>query len=486
MSDLKKTIEEEYLINDVLKLILEAQRLDEFESPEDVDKLYKVAFDKLLSAPSQADVNSINIEKYNKIFGFDPFENIEGRLKKIQSVLGGVNNQNKTIPQIMNYLDVVIMMNKILYHYEDTTAGFLMEYLVAILVGGRIPPGNPIQDIEVVDRSGKVIKAYSLKTIKEKTGAGGSFNNLITFFKQFPHLDHISYLAFVKNFQGDEVVSYQTREVLVSLKTENLLSNEKNFFDLFDVKKNLSKDTAERQRYNALKTTFFGIFKAGGEKEQKAIDRFENMIKSKIDKNADLDRQVSQNITLEQVEQILKRLASISNWEGFENTLKRHLIQKVNTVQLQTEIASAYEELLKTRNKEDFSNLCVEFVRTGKIGKKAVSKRPAVSFKIKTSEIPAPEINEIEISTDSIKKVLTQNSELLSGLVKETYETLDKLNDAVNGFFRGTMYPSTAIRDTQRASNKMSKLSVKFKTVAKDVKPDTTIYGAGSQLDIDT
>ena len=61
MSDLKKTIEEEYLINDVLKLILEAQRLDEFENPEDVDKLYKVAFDKLLSAPSQADVNSINI-----------------------------------------------------------------------------------------------------------------------------------------------------------------------------------------------------------------------------------------------------------------------------------------------------------------------------------------------------------------------------------------------------------------------------------------
>ena len=29
----------------------------------------------------------------------------------------------------------------------------------------------------------------------------------------------------------------------------------------------------------------------------------------------------------------------------------------------------------------------------------------------------------------------------------------------------------------------MTKLSKKFKTVAKDVKPDTRMYGAGSQLD---
>ena len=38
MSDLKKTIEEEYLINDVLKLIMEAQRLDEFESREEAQE----------------------------------------------------------------------------------------------------------------------------------------------------------------------------------------------------------------------------------------------------------------------------------------------------------------------------------------------------------------------------------------------------------------------------------------------------------------
>ena len=185
MSDLKKTIEEEYLINDVLKMILEAQRLDEFENPEDVDKFYEIAFDKLLSAPSEADINSININKYNKIFGFDPRENIQGRISKIQNVLGGVDNTNKTIPQVMNYLDVITMMYKIMYNYNDSTAGFLMEHLVAILVGGRIPPGNPIQDVEVVDKSGNLIKAYSLKTIRQSTGAGGSFNNLIRFFKQF-------------------------------------------------------------------------------------------------------------------------------------------------------------------------------------------------------------------------------------------------------------------------------------------------------------
>mgnify|MGYP003123427514 CR=1 FL=1 len=86
MSDLKKTIEEEYLINDVLKLIMEAQRLDEFENPEDADKLYKVAFDKLLSAPSEADVSIDKSKAYEKIFGFEPFDNIEQRINKIKVI----------------------------------------------------------------------------------------------------------------------------------------------------------------------------------------------------------------------------------------------------------------------------------------------------------------------------------------------------------------------------------------------------------------
>ena len=42
------------------------------------------------------------------------------------------------------------------------------------------------------------------------------------------------------------------------------------------------------------------------------------MIKSKVDRDADLNRDVSQNITLEQVEELLKKLASISEWDGFE------------------------------------------------------------------------------------------------------------------------------------------------------------------------
>ena len=97
--------------------------------------------------------------------------------------------------------------------------------------------------------------------------------------------------------------------------------------------------------------------------------------------------------------------------------------------------------MVLTRDKDTFSELCVEFVKNGKFNKATVAKRPTVSFKIKTSEIPAPEINEIKISIESMKAVLMDNSRLLSGLAKETYETLDKLNDSVNGFFRGTMHP---------------------------------------------
>ena len=45
MSDLKKTIEEEYLINDVLKLIMEA--VDSEMTQQEAERFYEVAFEKL-------------------------------------------------------------------------------------------------------------------------------------------------------------------------------------------------------------------------------------------------------------------------------------------------------------------------------------------------------------------------------------------------------------------------------------------------------
>ena len=92
-------------------------------------------------------------------------------------------------------------------------------------------------------------------------------------------------------------------------------------------------------------------------------------------------------------------------------------------------------------------------------------------------------ISTIQISKQSMVNILTTNADLLAGIVKETYETLDAINDGVNGFFRGTLAPYKAIETTRKASNKMSKLSVKFRSIAKDVSPKTTMKGAGSQLD---
>ena len=483
MSDLKKTIEEEYLINDVLKLILEAQRLDEFENPEDVDKLYKVAFDKLLSAPSEADVSIDKTREYEKIFGFERFDNIEQRVQKINSVFSRASDptQARTIPEIMNYLDVITMMYKSIYNYGATTAGFLMEHITAILVGGTIPPGNPIQDIEV-RYNGEIIKGYSLKTYAQSASSfGGSFNNLVTFFKENPKLEHLSYVTYTKKKAGkgsSDVISLDVKEKLLTFKNDP--SSGVNVLDAVEVGSLFSPDTIFRQRYNALKRIFLG---ADTSVEERV--RFENFMRNYVSKDSGMrtiNSEIHANRTLEQVIENLKSYALNNDWIKFEDFRKIHAIE---TVKKESELFKALVNSIDSDR--ELANVIKSFIVHGALpGKKAGSHVSFVTqFKINMAKMPAV-ISTIEISKQSMMNILTTNADLLAGIVRETYETLDAINDGVNGFFRGSIAPSKAIRMTQQNSDKMLTLSTKFRSIAKDVSPKTRMKGAGSQLDLDT
>lgn len=484
MSDLKKTIEEEYLINDVLKLILEAQRLDEFENPEDVDKLYKVAFDKLLSAPSEADVSIDKSKAYEKIFGFEPFDNIEQRIDKISAVFSRASDpkQARTIPEIMNYLDVITMMYKSIYHFNPSTAGFLMEHVTAILVGGIIPPGNPIQDVEVRYK-GNVIKGYSLKTYADSASAfGGSFNNLIKFFKENPELEHLSYVTYIKKKAGknkSDVMSLDVKEKLLTFKNDP--SSGTNVLDVVSVDKLLSPDTVYRQRYDALKRIFLGV--AGND-----ADRFQNFMKNYVAREPRMQRinqLIHVNRTLDEVVEALKRFAASNSWDDFDRVRNEYAIESLkNESDVFKALSSAINSDSPNENLRDVINM---FLSTGELpGKKKKDVISSVTtFKINMDKMPET-ISTLQISKQSMMNILTTNADLLAGIVKETYETLDAINDGVNGFFRGTLSPYRAIETTRKASNKMSKLSVKFRSIARDVSPKTRMKGAGSQLDLDT
>ena len=481
MSDLKKTIEEEYLINDVLKLIMEAQRLDEFDNPEDVDKLYKVAFDKLLSAPSEADVSLDKTKAYEKIFGFKPFDNIEQRINKINAVFSRASDptQARTIPEIMNYLDVITMMYKSIYNFNPSTAGFLMEHVTAILVGGTIPPKSPIQDIEV-RHQGEVIKGYSLKTYAESAGAfGGSFNNLVTFFKENPKLEHLSYVTYLKKKaggRGSDVMSLDVKEKFLTFRDDPASGT--NVLDVVNTDKLFSADTVYRQRYDVLKRVFLGA-----DATVKGMRDFRAFMRDYVEQSmSDIDKEIHAQRSLDQVVAKLKELAASNSWNEFDRIRNLHAKETTGKGDI------VFEALLKAQaeGSAELAMVIGNFIRTGKVpGNRKNLMRREPQFEVDMKKMPAV-ISTIQISKQSMMNILTTNADLLAGIVKETYETLDAINDGVNGFFRGSLYPDKAIRMTQKNPDKMVTLSAKFRSIAKDVSPKTRMKGAGSQLDLDT
>lgn len=280
MSDLKRTLEEQYLINDVFKLIMESVGInEEIKVTDNMQEFYEVNFSEVIGLPTEEDAaNPQNIQRLKRIFNFTELERAEDRIKKINSKLIELSEKSsravsiESIPEIMTSLEVVTMFYKIVNAQNlgiatSQRAGFIMEYLFTMIVAGDIPPGNPIPDV-VVKKEDGLIKLYSLKTYREKSYTfGGSFVNLLKAFagtdkninamgglSPSEPIDSVVYIVFRKmeDKGSREVVSIEMSEARVTLGPTNEEAAEYNIFDFVD-RSQLDKITTQGYNVEELK-----------------------------------------------------------------------------------------------------------------------------------------------------------------------------------------------------------------------------------------
>jgi hypothetical protein len=282
MSNLKKTLEEEYLINNVFKLIMESVGInEEIKVTDNMQEFYEINFSEVIGLPTKEDAtNPQNIQRLKRIFNFTELERAEDRIKKINSKLIELSEKSskavsiENIPEIMTSLEVVTMFYKIVNSQRlgaesvsSQQAGFIMEYLFAMIVAGDIPPGNPIPDV-VVKKEDGLIKLYSLKTYREKSYTfGGSFVNLLKAFagtdknmnamgglSPSEPIDSVVYIVFRKleDKGSREVVSIEMTEARVTLGPTNEELAEYNIFDFVEASE-LAKITTQGYNVEELK-----------------------------------------------------------------------------------------------------------------------------------------------------------------------------------------------------------------------------------------
>jgi len=266
MSDLKKTIEEEYLINDVLKLIMEAQRLDEFESREEAQEFFDKAIKNFSSLPSlnRQEIKDL-AEKLSRRFGFKEGMRLNQRIEIINNSYNNLGSNTTEIHELLSTIEIYSLFYRLINNYEPSVAGFLMEALLAS--AGKtgkddtiLPEGNPIADMIVVDEEG-VKKLYSYKTLagpkKGRAGGdiGGSFTNLIyAFAEAYQGIDTISYILF--NKMGEQAVDTQSGKGFSSLDVYEQVVTLADVFESGRMERFFSPMTAYEQRRQYLIRVF--------------------------------------------------------------------------------------------------------------------------------------------------------------------------------------------------------------------------------------
>ena len=465
MKDIDKILEQEYLINDVYKLIVETlnERNVRIQSnPEDLidnSQFYKVAIDKFTSAPSEEDTRRIDSKTYADVFEFEAGDDLRTRIAKINKTYT-MRVKDRTIPRIMNYLDVLTTMYKIFNHYNDSAAGFFMEHLSSILLGGKIPEGNPIEDV-VVEEGGSIKKAYSLKSYGSKGDLGGSFQNLAKFFKDNPDITHISYILISKSSTDKKVSSIEFKEVwLTPYDTQRDRSKHAKVMSILDAVYNIDKvvDMEGRniayQRAEALRESILIEFSGKNKKHQ-------NSILSILD-------EVGKDKNYKKVE-IRKEFHSLFIAGEITDFM---LLKKINLSGLQQSVKSIINNqgMSPQEKTQSIKNLYSSFIDTGKLNGKAGMTENETQFKMKQNifDNSTGKYN-LEITNEHMIRILDNNSKLIGEIVKQAYLTLDQINDGVNGFFRGSMEAQKAINQTNKSSNDMVELSSNFKNIIGDV-----------------
>ena len=476
MSDLKKQLDKEYLVKDIFKLIMESNEPGErgsaipapvWSKEEQSQNFYQVAIDKYTSAPSVQDVKNFkNPDRFNNVFGFNKDDDIRARIQKINSVYMKSENKGATIPAVLNTLETLSTFYKVINHYDDKTAGVLMENLIAILTGGKIPSGDPIEDVVVtVDTQNAdntitqtLVKAYSLKTLSEFRPIEGSFANLIKFFYDNPQIEYISYLFFKKE-SPDKKSPVTSLKVYEKKYTLNLSGESSHGHKMYNIFGELTKNN------------FNKLFSTIHIKQQRYI-YVEKELGADLLNRLGIQKEEQLVFSEEELEAEIKDLSSKavrqgtgSREEGFNNLntfLKNYRKEEYNTTTL---IVDLQKIKINPEDKKASDN-----IRRFLSGEDIKGyTRVETKFNFSSENFIKNEneefVGEIKISLDSFYGIINQNADMLGNIVHETYRTLNALDNSINSFFKEPLRHETHKTQSIKYANDMVKQVSRFKEI---------------------
>jgi hypothetical protein len=198
-----------------------------------VDKILKLFPTFKFSQKVGAKKGNINRTEYEKILkaGILSIGPLEEKIKYLEnfSKVGGEEKIDINTPmnQILSNLMLLKTLEEVRNDFTPSTAGYMFESFMSILLGGTLPKGNPLQDI-VVSSKKKGQEFFSLKVIDSNTPVKGSIKNAAKFFQENPGKS-ITYIIIYKQDNSIEFLkmklSKEQFESLIGVNFDSILKN---------------------------------------------------------------------------------------------------------------------------------------------------------------------------------------------------------------------------------------------------------------------
>lgn len=275
--------------------------------------------------------------------------NLATRLQAIAKFVKSVESVDISPRQSILIIDIINNIKGILDKYDNTSAGFEMEYLIAALCGGEVIPvsqGNEIGDITDV-RSGNDT-AYSIKTVVESKVAGSGTNFARTLqaatlggveeIKDYTAFYYIILEKEAASLKGDQKITFKQIEIVGPGKSINFDNIKSMYGNKPEVNKALDEYESDRLDFEKLKN----VLSRDGSKARS----LSGINTSKATPIGELDLRQIQNAIERNSNQFIKRIQDIRELlKVAEENMQEYI--KVGLDPEQTEKANSHLEIAK-------------------------------------------------------------------------------------------------------------------------------------------
>jgi len=183
VSELNKIIQElvknNSLLNEFSRGNFQNDSVTQSNTVEQILKLFpKFEFSQTVGKEKE----NISRKEFEKILqkGVLSQGTLESKIQYLSAFSKEAENIEKiNTDEILSNLMLLKTLAEIKNDFTPSTAGYMFESFMSVLLGGTLPEGNPLEDIVI----GNGEEYISLKVIDEKTPVKGSVNNASKFFK---------------------------------------------------------------------------------------------------------------------------------------------------------------------------------------------------------------------------------------------------------------------------------------------------------------